>query len=213
MAILTSDGIKEIMEGIGVAVDGISVEHNPFETCERIRIDGHICNPTVPSVKKKAGELLGEIITRGSVPASLLMRDDWKKKPSPAFEAKKILKNGDYMTVLWSDGTKTIVKRAPDEQESDYAAFTAALGIKCFGSNSALKRIVESAEVQNKKKKKKRAEESEFDKSEFDKIGRAFTEASKALALELRRLRDADDAYDQQKTDEWLDSVERGQNK
>ena len=207
MAILTSDGIKELMEGIGVAVDGISVERNPFETCERIRIDGHIGNPTVPSVKKKAGELLGEIITRGSVPASLLTRDDWEKKPSPAFEAKKILKNGDYMTVLWRDGTKTIVKRAPDEQESDYAAFTAALGIKCFGSNSALKRIVESAEVQNKKKKKKRAEENEF-----DKIGRAFTEASKALALELQRLREVDDAYDQQKTDEWLDSVEKKQN-
>ena len=70
--------------------------------------------------------------------------------------AKKILKNGDYMTVLWNDGTKTIVKRAADEAESDYAAFTAALGIKCFGSNSALKRIVASAEEQGKKKKKKK---------------------------------------------------------
>lgn len=70
--------------------------------------------------------------------------------------AKKILKNGDYMTVLWADGTNTVVKRASDEAQSDYAAFTAALGIKCFGSNSALKRIVASAEVQGKKKKKKK---------------------------------------------------------
>lgn len=129
------------------------------------------------------------------------------RKPKNKFIPKRILKNGDYMTVLWADGTKTIVKRAPDEPHSDYAAFTAALGIKCFGSNSALKRIVESAEVQNKKKKKKRAEENEF-----HKIGRAFTEASKALALELQRLREVDDAYDQQKTDEWLDSVEKKQN-
>lgn len=71
---------------------------------------------------------------------------------------KRILKNGDYMTVLWEDGDKTIVKRAEDEAESDYAAFTAALGIKCYGSNSALKRLVASAEVQGKKKKKQKEE-------------------------------------------------------
>lgn len=75
------------------------------------------------------------------------------KKSRNDVKPKRILKNGDYMTVLWEDGTKTIVKRAADEPESDYAAFTACLGIKCFGSNSALKRIVASAEVQNKKKK------------------------------------------------------------
>lgn len=69
-------------------------------------------------------------------------------------EVKKIQKNGDYMTVLWTDGTKTIVKRAEDEPESDYAAFTAAVAIRCFGSNSALKRIVASAEVIKKKKHK-----------------------------------------------------------
>lgn len=76
-----------------------------------------------------------------------------KKKMIP--RVKKILKNGDYMTVLWDDGTKTIVKRAADEPASDYAAFTACLGIKCFGSNSALKRLVATAEEQGKKKKKK----------------------------------------------------------
>lgn len=79
-----------------------------------------------------------------------------QKKPIPT--VKRILKNGDYMTVLWEDGDKTIVKRADDEAESDYAAFTAALGIKCYGSNSALKRLVASAEVQGKKKKKQKEE-------------------------------------------------------
>lgn len=77
-----------------------------------------------------------------------------QKKPIPT--VKRILKNGDYMTVLWEDGDKTIVKRAEDEAESDYAAFTAALGIKVYGSNSALKRLVASAEVQGRKKKKER---------------------------------------------------------
>ena len=76
-----------------------------------------------------------------------------REKKNP--DVKRILKNGDYMTVLWDDGTKTIVKRAEDEPESDYAAFTAALGIRCYGSNSALKKLVASAEWQHKKKQKK----------------------------------------------------------
>ena len=85
------------------------------------------------------------------------MRDELAKykKRGAVPEAKKILKNGDYMTVLWADGTKTIVKRAADEAESDYAAFTAAVAIRAYGSNSALKRIIEQkVEIQKKRKKK-----------------------------------------------------------
>lgn len=66
----------------------------------------------------------------------------------------RILKSGNRTIVFWDDGTKTIVKRAEDEEDNDYAAFTAALGIKCFGSNSALKRIVERTETQKPKKQK-----------------------------------------------------------
>lgn len=69
------------------------------------------------------------------------------------YTPSRILKSGNRTIVFWSDGTKTIVKRAEDETESDYAAFTAALGIKTFGSNSALKRIVERTETQKLKKK------------------------------------------------------------
>ena len=197
---------KDLLRSAGIAVDEITIEQSPLETCDRVKIEGHFDYASLrnaATVKKPA--LMNALFNISDPHAD--------KKNKPPFSVKKILKNGDYMTVLWDDGTKTIVKRASDEPESDYAAFTAAIGIRVFGSNSALKRIVESAEVQNKKKKKKRAEESEFDKSEFDKIGRAFIEASKELALELQRLREVDDAYDQQKTDEWLDGVERGQNK
>lgn len=112
----------------------------------------------------------------------------------------RIEKNGIATIVFWNDGTKTIVKRAPDEQESDYAAFTAALAIRVFGSNSAVKRIVASAEEQNKKKKKKR--------DEYGKIAKALCEASKALIKAEANL-----SYDQQKTDEWLDGIEKGQYK
>ena len=70
------------------------------------------------------------------------------------YTPKRIIKNNNAMIVFWADGTKTIVKRADDELDSDYAAFTAALGIKCFGSNSALKRIVARTETQKPKKQK-----------------------------------------------------------
>lgn len=74
------------------------------------------------------------------------------------YTPSRILKSGNRTIVFWADGTKTIVKRADDEAESDYAAFTAALGIKTFGSNSALKRIVERTETQKPKKKQNEGE-------------------------------------------------------
>lgn len=70
----------------------------------------------------------------------------------------RILKSGIATIVFWQDGTKTVVKRGSDEPESDYAAFTAALGIKIFGSNSALKRIVSRTETQEKKGQKDEVE-------------------------------------------------------
>ena len=66
----------------------------------------------------------------------------------------RILKSGDRTIVFWEDGDKTIVKRAEDEEDNEYIAFTAALGIKAFGSNSALKKaIAEKTEYQKEKKK------------------------------------------------------------
>lgn len=70
-------------------------------------------------------------------------------------EVDKILRSGDATIVFWADDTKTIVKRAPDEPDSDYAAFTAALGKKLFGSNSALSRYIKSKIVYQTPKKKK----------------------------------------------------------
>lgn len=74
----------------------------------------------------------------------------------PFHEPCRILKSGDRTIVFWPDGEKTIVKRAADEPDNDYAAFTAALGIKLFGSNSAIKRMIERKTVQQKPKEKKK---------------------------------------------------------
>lgn len=57
---------------------------------------------------------------------------------------KRILRSGPATIVFWADGTKTVVKCAADENDNAYAAFTAALAIKIFGSNSAVKKLVKS---------------------------------------------------------------------
>ena len=64
----------------------------------------------------------------------------WKIPYTP----KRILRSGPATIVFWEDGTKTVVKCAAHENDNTYAAFTAALAIKIFGSNSAVKKIVKS---------------------------------------------------------------------
>lgn len=50
---------------------------------------------------------------------------------------------------------KTVVKCAADEVPDDYDAFTAALAIKIFGSNSKLKKVIRSkTEIQKQKGEK-----------------------------------------------------------
>ena len=61
-----------------------------------------------------------------------------------AFTPMRILRHGPATIVFWCDGTKTVVKRAPDEPDNEYTAFTAALAIRIFGSNSKLKKIVKT---------------------------------------------------------------------
>ena len=74
--------------------------------------------------------------------------------PCVEFEPVKILRSGNRTIVFWNDGTKTIVKRSEAEADNTYAAFTAALGIKIFGSNSALKRRIDKkTELQKPKRK------------------------------------------------------------
>lgn len=69
-------------------------------------------------------------------------------------DAVRILRSGDRLIVFWGDGDKTIVKRSPDESDSNYIAFTAALGKKIFGTNSKLARFIKkNLEYQKPKEK------------------------------------------------------------
>lgn len=65
-----------------------------------------------------------------------------------------ILLSGDRTIVFWADGTKTVVKKADDAEDSLYTAFTAALAIKLFGSNSRVKRIIDRKTMVKKTKQK-----------------------------------------------------------
>lgn len=56
----------------------------------------------------------------------------------------KIIVNGPATIVFWEDGTKTVVKCAKGESWEIYNAFTAALAIKVFGSNSKIKKILKT---------------------------------------------------------------------
>lgn len=71
-----------------------------------------------------------------------------------SFSPKRILKSGDHSIVFWEDRTKTVVKKAKDEINDDYTAFCAALAIKMFGSNSALKRMIEQKTEYQKERNK-----------------------------------------------------------
>ena len=69
---------------------------------------------------------------------------------------RRILRHGIATIVFWPDGTKTVVKRNEDEPDNEYAAFTAALAIKVFGSNSKVKREIRcKTETQERKKPKR----------------------------------------------------------
>ena len=69
----------------------------------------------------------------------------------------KILRNTKKRTttVIWSDGTVTIVKAAKGEKMNDYHAFTAAFAKRMLGSNTKINHIVEkTVEMQLSPKKK-----------------------------------------------------------
>ena len=105
------------------------------------------------------------------VPYGEMMKKDWpvpmKAEVVPSIPTTyplsptRILRSGDRTIVFWNDGTKTIVKRSPDEADNDYAAFTAALGIRMYGSNSALRRLIRNKIQIQKPKKPKKMNESE----------------------------------------------------
>ena len=74
-------------------------------------------------------------------------------------EVTAIYSNRPYTTVLWKDGTKTIVKCSEDSHFTEYDGFVCAFAKKAFGNNTALKEFVkEHTTYQGKGKKTNEAD-------------------------------------------------------
>ena len=72
-----------------------------------------------------------------------------------AFEPKKIIRSGDRTIVFWADGSKTIVKRDPEDADNLHTAFCAALAKKIFGSNTAVKKIIDRQLARSKEERRR----------------------------------------------------------
>ena len=55
-------------------------------------------------------------------------------------QAKKVIHNDPATIIIWSDGSKTVVKCRPGEKYEPYWGFCAAVCKKIFGSGKAVKR-------------------------------------------------------------------------
>ena len=76
------------------------------------------------------------------------------KYASDAFEPVKIIKSGECTIVFWKDGSKTLVRRDPEDADNLHTAYCAALAKKVHGSNSRIKKIISRKLVENKKENK-----------------------------------------------------------
>lgn len=85
--------------------------------------------------------------------AVIKIRCRMREATSRGYVPEAIYKNGRNTTVKWEDGTITTVKLAEGEEDSDYAAFTAALSIKALGTNQNIKKILDKKLIIQKKKK------------------------------------------------------------
>lgn len=68
-------------------------------------------------------------------------------------KVRRIIHSGPATIVFWEDDTKTVVKLSENDFYDEYAAFAAALAIKCYGSNSQVKKIIERKTVEQKEEK------------------------------------------------------------
>ena len=65
-----------------------------------------------------------------------------------AITPKKIIHNGPATIVIWRDGEKTVVKLMEGDTYDEYAAFSAALAKKIFGSTGYVKRKLKDVTVE-----------------------------------------------------------------
>lgn len=80
---------------------------------------------------------------------------------------KKIIYNPDNLTttVLWVDGTTTIVRCSPNDEFSEYNGFIAALAKKIYGGTGPINQVIKRNKSYQRLKKKKKTFEEVLDNS------------------------------------------------
>lgn len=63
------------------------------------------------------------------------------------FAPEKIIYHNPATIVYWTDGTKTVVKCAEDDEYSEYAGFVAAVAKKMYGGANAINRLIDSKKI------------------------------------------------------------------
>ena len=67
----------------------------------------------------------------------------------------RIIQNGPVTIVMWTDGAKTVVRKADDEEYNLYAAVAQAVLKKLIGSTSRAHKVIKKKTVVQKPKEKK----------------------------------------------------------
>ena len=131
----------------------------------RSEINMQVDSPKIPDHVNCRCTPDSEKLAESALRASAIMRAFGMGIESASIRSKftpvRIIKNGPATVVFWKDGTKTVVKCAPETTPSDYDAFTAALAIKIFGNNSRLKKMMKVLTVKAEKKPVNKGDQNE----------------------------------------------------
>lgn len=102
------------------------------------------------AVDRMLGRVMSINETRDGITVTVDPRRCKRSLGGQWFEVRRILRNGPATIVFWGDGTKTVVKRPEGKEDDIYEAFTAALGIKMYKTNSQLKKLIKTKTVEAK---------------------------------------------------------------
>ena len=129
--------------------------NDPHKISTPPTINPKLYEPTYFTVGRGTGKTMSCLMEELNEAYSIVVRDF--AKTALAINVKSIEQSADHRTVvvIWTDGSKTIVKRSENDPDDIYMAFTAALAKKIYGSNSAIKREIGKKLNEHKAKEKK----------------------------------------------------------
>ena len=98
----------------------------------------------VPDYQKTKEENAMKMYEKRDAESSYKLHKTMKENVNP-YEVKQIIfnKKKNTTTVLWADGTVTVIKKKEGDPWDEQAAFAQALAKKVYGSTSSVRKIVE----------------------------------------------------------------------